>query len=817
MMKNNYSLGCSEANSTNYSIFKKTAAAFKITAVSIIILASAGLNNLFSQVTITAPSLTLTACSAFPTNSGNLGDIVITEIAAGDISGSGTLILTAPANFEFTSAGTASATGTEITGVSSVLTDAVTITLSLTVGGTAELNAITLSGIQIRGITAATAVSDVARTGGTSVINGDGNAAVHATLTSLLGMPALSSTLTPAPICSGTVFNYAPTSIVSGAAFTWTRAAVVGISNTANSGTGDPNEILNNTTANPVNVTYVYTVSADGCTNPSTYNVVLTVNPSPSLSSLLSPPAICSGSDFNYTLASATTGTTFSWSVIQTNVTGASVGSGSAISQTLTATGAAPGSAVYTVTLTANGCTSAVTAAVTASVNPMPSLSSSLTPPPICGDSSSTFSYTPTSGTSGATFAWTRAVVTGISNAAGSGSGSINETLNDISSSPVNVTYVFSVTANGCTNPTTFSVVVAVSICACHQILTSTLTPPPICSGSNFNYAPTSDSTGATFAWTRALTAGISNVSGAGTGNPNETLINTTASSINVTYVFSITVNGCTNPVTHNVVVKVNPSPSLSSSLTPPAVCSHSTFNYAPASLTTGATFAWTRVAATGISNIAGSGSGHANEILINTTSSPVNVTYVYSVTANGCTNPTTFSVVVTVNPLPTVSLAPFTPVCMQAPPFTLTGGAPAGGTYSGTGVDSIGKFHPASAGAIQAIVYTVTNTFNCSNSASQNMTVNACAGVEENNISGILIFPNPTNGMLTLAVKNPAFTELQISVVDIQGKEVFNNLYKNVSAGYNKQINLDGFAKGIYFIKMNTGSDIQIQKLIIQ
>ena len=74
------------------------------------------------------------------------------------------------------------------------------------------------------------------------------------------------------------------------------------------------NEVLVNTSAAPVNVTYVYTVTANGCTNPSAYSVTLTVRPIPALSSTLTPSALCSGSVFSYVPASLTSGTTFSWS-----------------------------------------------------------------------------------------------------------------------------------------------------------------------------------------------------------------------------------------------------------------------------------------------------------------------------------------------------------------------------------------------------------------------------------------------------------------------------------------------------------------------
>ena len=104
---------------------------------------------------------------------------------------------------------------------------------------------------------------------GCSSPNGAGTAAPKPT-------PALSSNLS-ATATSGTAFTYTPTSTVAGTTFGWTRAAVAGISNPASSGTGAVSETLTNTTASPVNVTYVYTLNANGCTN--TQNVVVTVNP----------------------------------------------------------------------------------------------------------------------------------------------------------------------------------------------------------------------------------------------------------------------------------------------------------------------------------------------------------------------------------------------------------------------------------------------------------------------------------------------------------------------------------------------------------
>ncbi len=81
--------------------------------------------------------------------------------------------------------------------------------------------------------------------------------------------------------------------------------------------------------------------------------------------------------------------------------------------------------------------------------------------------------------------------------------------------------------------------------------------------------------------------------------------------------------------------------------------------------------------------------------------------------------------VVLTVDPLPVVTLAPFGDICESDPSFTLTGGLPAGGTYSGPGVAN-GVFSPAAAGGdgTYTITYTYRNGNGCENSAARTITV---------------------------------------------------------------------------------------------
>jgi hypothetical protein len=542
----------------------------------------------------------------------------------------------------------------------------------------------------------------------------------------VLTTPVFTSATILPTVCSGTPINYTPTSNIGGATFSWTRAAVGGIANPAGSGNGSISETLTNSTVAPVVVTYVYHLTYNTCT--LTQNVTDTILPVPSLSSSQNPPAVCSGSPFNYTATSFSAGTTFSW--VRNSVFGISnpgtSGTGN-ISETLNNTTTGNVVVTYAYTLSANGCTNPTTFFVAETIKPIPSLSSSLTPPDVC--SGNPFTYTPTSATTGALFTWTRAVVAGISNAAGAGSGNINETLNNTTTNPIAVTYIYTVNANGCNRSQNVVVNVKPS-----PTFTSPVNAGTVCSGNLFTYIPTSSAATPTFTWTRAAVVGISNAAAAGSGDINETLINTTPNPVLVTYI--VTVNDGTCSFSQNVTVTVNPAATLSSSLTPPSICSGATFNYLPTSVTAGATFSWVRLAVTGISNPVGSGNGNVSEALVNTTAFPVSVTYNYTITANGCTN--TQDVVVIVKPAPTLSSSLTPPNICTGTLFSYTPtSATAGAAFTWTRAAVAGVTNPANAGAnsinevltlsvpfIRTVTYIYTITAaGCTNT--QNVTVN--------------------------------------------------------------------------------------------
>ena len=120
----------------------------------------------------------------------------------------------------------------------------------------------------------------------------------------------------------------------------------------------------------------------------------------------------------------------------------------------------------------------------------------------------------------------------------------------------------------------------------------------------------------------------------------------------------------------------------------------------------------------------------------MNSSYSIENVNYAVTPFANGCTG-TLNHVIITVDPLPVVSLTPCWDVVTttDAKPITLKGGIPKGGTYSGAGINA-GLFYPSIAGAgTFTVTYSYTNGFGCGGFASQTINVIAPAAFTCGNV----------------------------------------------------------------------------------
>ncbi len=142
------------------------------------------------------------------------------------------------------------------------------------------------------------------------------------------------------------------------------------------------------------------------------------------------------------------------------------------------------------------------------------------------------------------------------------------------------------------------------------------------------------------------------------------------------------------------------------------------------------------------------SGSGVSNGLFTPSSAGNNNIIYTYT-DGNGCSAFATSSILV--NTLPVVTVSPISAVCQNSGSFVLTGGSPAGGTWTGSNVSS-GSFNPVTAGN-NMVIYNYTNANGCSNFASTTIQVNAAPVVTISPITGVCV-GSPS---FTLTGGNPA------------------------------------------------------------
>lgn len=181
----------------------------------------------------------------------------------------------------------------------------------------------------------------------------------------------------------------------------------------------------------------------------------------------------------------------------------------------------------------------------------------------------------------------------------------------------------------------------------------------------------------------------------------------------------------------------------------------------------------------------------------------------VFATDDNNCEN--TAVATVTVNSLPTVSLdlSSINFQCVTINSVTLVGESPSGGVYSGTGVTG-GDFSPAMVGVgTYTITYTFTDGNNCSASASDNIVVDECTGIESLSLESFNIFPNPNNGSLT--IKSLVFPA-NVNVFDINGKQVIS---KSISS-LETLIDLSNVVNGVYQLNITIEQHSFNYKIVI-
>jgi len=542
-------------------------------------------------------------------------------------------------------------------------------------------------------------------------------------------VPDLATTPLAKEICNNNATNIVLTSNISGTLFTWTAIGsspfVTGFSdNTTTPVTLIDQNLVNSGSVNET-VTYRIVPHANGCLG-DTVDYIVTVVPSPYLTNNPLTQNQCNNVNTALTLESNVAGTQFTWTATgsSANVSGYSnsVAPGILINQTLVNSGFSTEIVTFHVTPVNSGCPGSVTD-YTVTVFPVPDVLFVPNGETVCEGNVSNLSLQ--SHVTGTTFSWTATPSSPNPTGYSDGSGDlIAQTIDNAGATIETVTYSVTPEANGCPPGMTMPVVLTVNP---RPAVTAAPGGQAICNGATTGLTLMADVSGSTFAW-RAFgnsvnVTGFSNGSG---GVITQTLMNSGFTIDTVTYRVAGTANGCTGDSSDFKVI-VYPVADVLFTPASQNICSGQTTSLTLQSNVPATSFTWTATGSTGnVSGYSGGSGTLIQQTLTNTGYMMPTVTYLVTPTANSCIG-TQNSAVVTVNPLPVVSMT----VCfdtlttVQAQPFVLKGAIPPGGLFSGPGGGSVSwltgsTFHPAMADTgVHHIRYTYTNDFGCLDSAS--------------------------------------------------------------------------------------------------
>lgn len=97
---------------------------------------------------------------------------------------------------------------------------------------------------------------------------------------------------------------------------------------------------------------------------------------------------------------------------------------------------------------------------------------------------------------------------------------------------------------------------------------------------------------------------------------------------------------------------------------------------------------------------------------------------------------------------------------------------------------------------------------FNSSNCSGAYTTV-----AENNNSLPVNIYPNPSEGIFTIWMNEMDRHDIEITVNNLLGQQIYTN---RLSMEDRKEVNLSGYSKGVYFLRMESGDKIVVQKLYL-
>ena len=183
----------------------------------------------------------------------------------------------------------------------------------------------------------------------------------------------------------------------------------------------------------------------------------------------------------------------------------------------------------------------------------------------------------------------------------------------------------------------------------------------------------------------------------------------------------------------------------------------------------------------------------------------------VNSIDAKNCKHSNVITVAVNPNPVVIASASRSTICTGETTTLTASGASTYSWLPNGSGGSSL-VINGVIAGNLTYVV-TGYDSKGCSNDSTVSVNVSKCTGIASiaNSGSGVKVYPNPNAGEFTVELDNGL--NKSIEVTDLTGRVILVSTTKEDKA----TINISTFAKGVYYVKVQSNNSVEVIKVIKQ
>jgi hypothetical protein len=137
---------------------------------------------------------------------------------------------------------------------------------------------------------------------------------------------------------------------------------------------------------------------------------------------------------------------------------------------------------------------------------------------------------------------------------------------------------------------------------------------------------------------------------------------------------------------------------------------------------------------------------------------------------------------------------------------------------YNGTLIPGADKYQYVANQKLGKYNVSIANSKGCFTLSDTITIPKGITGIDDVDIfSELVIYPNPTSGLINIRLKNQIMGKVTICVLDQSGKEIMNLKTEKTSYLFDKQIDMSNQSNGIYFIKTVIDNRTDMRKVIVK